>query len=146
VLYGFGAIGDLPVGASSIGSGFPLFWDETEPPVVVVSHRKRKKFYTRDEDNLNIYWQSDDAALKVDDSKPANKQARLAKPLKQAVEAKQAAPDEVVPLSSIEALARQYDELQAYYRAVEMNQYAQLARLYERLQDEADVEFLLMHA
>lgn len=146
MIYGFGAVGDFAIGYAAVGSEVFL-WDAT-PEVVVVDYRyrKRKKFYTRERDNLNIYWQSDDVDLKTEDAKPASKQARLAKPVKRPVEAKQAAPDEVVPLAQIEALARQYDELQAYYRAVEMNQYAQLARLYERLQDEADVEILLMYA
>ena len=48
--------------------------------------------------------------------------------------------------AAIEALAREYDEMQAYKRAVKRKQYEQLVRLYERLQDEQDVETLLMYA
>jgi hypothetical protein len=142
MIYGFGAIGDLPIAAAPI-AGAVLFWDETEPPVVVVNHRKRRKFYTRERDNLNIYWQADDIDLKLEPEKPKRKDIKV---VKRPVEAPKAKPDEVVPLAQIEALAREYDEMQAYQRAMQQKQWAQLARLYERLQDEADVEFLLAHA
>ena len=107
---------------------------------VVVSHRKRKKVYTRERDNLNIYWHADDIDLQpVVEEK---KKPRLAKPTKQAPKA---TPDEVVPLAQIEALAREYDETAAYQRALKQKQYAQLARLYERLQDEQDIEMLIAY-
>ena len=43
-------------------------------------------------------------------------------------------------MSNTFALAREYDETAAYQRALKQKQYAQLARLYERLQDEHDIE------
>lgn len=144
MIFGYGAISDIAIGVAPIG-GAALFWDETEAPVVVVNHRhrKRQKFYTRERDNLNIYWLADDIDLKPEKARPA---PRLAKPSKPAQAAPKAKPDEVVPLAQIEALAREYDEMQAYRKALQQKQWERMARLYERLQDEADVEFLLAHA
>jgi hypothetical protein len=144
MIYGFGAIGDIAIGVAPIGGNLSIFWDESEPPVVV-DHRRRKrqKFYTRERDNLNIYWQADDIDLKLEPEKPKRKEIKV---VKRPVEPPKAKPDEVVPLAQIEALAREYDEMQAYQRAMQQKQWAQLARLYERLQDEADVEFLLAYA
>lgn len=120
--------------------GVEFFWKpETQ---TAVSHRKRRKVYTRERDNLNIYWLADDIDLKPAEEKPA---PRLAKPVKQAKEAPKAQPDEVVPLARIEALAREYDAMQAYRKALQQKQWERMAKLYERLQDEADVEFLLAH-
>ena len=133
------------VALATVTGGVDFFYSPgAEDGTVIVSHRKRKKFYTRERDNLNIYWQADDIDLQP--AKPEPKKAKLAKPAKQAQEAPKAQPDEVVPLAQIEALAREYDEMQAYQRAMQQKQWAQLARLYERLQDEADIEFLLANA
>lgn len=141
MIYGFGAIGDFPIGAAPVGGAVLGWLFEEEAPPVVNHRRKRNKVYTRERDNLNIYWQADDIDLKPEPVKPKPKLAKGAPP-KLVPRPK---PDEVVPLANIEALAREYDEIQAYRQAVKQKQWAQLARLYERLMDEADVEFLLAH-
>jgi hypothetical protein len=53
-------------------------------------------------------------------------------------------PEQSVYLDKIKALAKQYDEMAAYQRAMERQQYADVLALFERLQDEEDVEQLLL--
>ena len=132
--------------AVSLGGVDFFYTPGAEDAVAVGSYRKRRKVYTRERDNLNIYWQSDDVDLQTESKQEKPSKAKLAKPSKQTQSAPKSTPDEVVPLAHIEALAREYDETLSYEWFIRQKQWAQLARLYERLQDEADVEFLLAHA
>ena len=126
-----------------VSPGGEEFFYRPEQTTVAVSHRKRRKVYTRERDNLNIYWQADDVDLApVSKEKPS---PRLAKPARTAQVAPKQTPDEVVPLAQIEALAREYDQMQAYRKALQQKQWERMALLYERLQDEADIEFLIAH-
>jgi hypothetical protein len=133
--------GGVALSVSTGGVDFFYSPGSEDDGAVVVSHRKRKKFYTREGDNLNIYRHKEDAPVLA---KPVKRGVKPAK--RQDVAVATAEPEQTIPLAQIEALARQYDEQQAYRKALENRQYAMLAAMYERLLDEQDVELLLMYA
>lgn len=103
----------------------------------VVSYR-RKKHYTRKDDLLEIYAANPQDAPVNDPVIKTPKVVKPARPVEQ--------PDQTIPLANIEALAREYDQVQAYQKALKQKQWELLAKLYERLLDEQDVEILLMYA
>ena len=85
------------------------------------------------------FAQEQEAASK----KPAKKAP--AKPAKRTPEpsAPTAPPVQVAYIDQVKALARQYDEMAAYREAMQRQQYDAVLALFERLQDEEDIELLL---
>lgn len=116
--------------------GVDFFWMPGAEDAVAVTYRRRKH-YTRKDDLLEIYAANPQDAPVND---PVIRNVRIAKPVRQEK------PEQTIPLKEIESLAREYDQLQAYRQALKNKQYERIARLYERLQDEQDVEILLMYA
>lgn len=106
---------------------------------VAVSYR-RKKHYTRKDDLIEIY------AANPQDAPETEPVERTPKVIKPAARPEPPKPEQTIKLAEIEALAREYDRQQAYQAALKRKDWERLAKLYERLIDEQDVEILLMYA
>ena len=104
---------------------------------VAVSYR-RKKHYTRKDDLIEIYAANPQDAPETE---PVDRKPRVAKPA-----AKPAEPEQVIRLSEVQTLAQDYGQEQAYRAALKRKDWERMAKLYERLMDEQDVEILLMYA
>lgn len=131
--------GDVSLAVSTGGVDF--FWmpgaeDGSTP---VVSYR-RKKHYTRKDDLIEIY------AANPQDAPVNDSVIRSPKVAKPARTVEQAEPEQSIPIANIEALAREYDQFQVFQKALKQKQWERMAKLYERLTDEQDVELLLMYA
>lgn len=117
-------------------------------PAVAGGYGAKKKWVIRKGGKLEVYSNAADAIVALE-SEPANDakesppEKEQPKPIKPTPKPK---PVEVITLGQIKALAKQYDELQAYRDAVAKAQYDGLLALFERLQDEEDVELLLAYA
>lgn len=127
--------------ALSVSSGgVDFFWmPGAEDGVGAVSYR-RKKHYTRKDDLIEIYAANPQDAPVND---PVIRSPKVIKPAQKPVEAK---PEQTIKLVDIEALAREQEAMQAYEKALKRRDWERLAKLYERLIDEQDVEILLMYA
>lgn len=119
--------------------GVEFFWTPDGSAVVAVSYR-RKKHYTRKDDLIEIYAANPQDAP-VNDT--VIRSPKVIKPAQRPVEAK---PEQTIRLVDIEALAREQEAMQAYEKALKRRDWERLAKLYERLIDEQDVEILLMYA
>ena len=109
------------------------------PGTVAVSYR-RQKHYTRKDDLIEIY------AANPQDAPETEPVERTPKVIKPAARPEPPKPEQTIKLAEIEALAREYDRQQAYQAALKRKDWERLAKLYERLMDEQDVEILLMYA
>lgn len=110
----------------------------------------KRKWVVRRGGKLEVYRSAADAilaleAVSANDAKETPKEgpAEAPKPSKPVQKPK---PAEIITLGQIKALAKQYNELQAYREAVAKAQYDGLIALFERLQDEDDIELLLAYA
>lgn len=121
--------------------GVDFFWmpGAEDGAGAVVSYR-RKKHYTRKDDLIEIYAANPQDAPVND---PVIRTPKAIKPAQKPVEAK---PEQTIKLVDIEALAREQDAMQSYEKAMKRRDWERLAKLYERLIDEQDVEILLMYA
>ena len=107
------------------------------PGTVAVSYR-RKRHYTRKDDLIEIYAANPQDAPETE---PVDRKPRIAKPAAKPVE-----PEQVIRLSEVQTLAQDYGQEQAYRAALKRKDWERMAKLYERLIDEQDVEILLMYA
>lgn len=111
----------------------------------------KKKWVVRRGGKLEVYRTAAEAALAIESQPAANdaKETPKEEPAKPAEKEKPVQvpkPVEVVTLGQIKALAKQYGEIAAYREAVNKARYDGLIALFERLQDEEDVELLLAYA
>lgn len=104
-----------------------------------VSYR-RQKHYTRKDDLIEIY------AANPQDAPVNDPVIRTPKVIKPAARPEPPKPEQTIKLAEIESLAREYDRQQTYQAALKRKDWERLAKLYERLIDEQDVEILLMYA
>ena len=153
-IYSFGALGSAPIGYLAIGdsSTYPL----TTTPVVAPTGggsyegKAKRNWIVRKGGKLEVYKSAADAIRAVEAEQPEDKPddvETVAEDAPKTVEeAAPPEPVEVITLGQIKVLARRYDELEAYRQAVKAAQYEGLIALFERLQDEEDVEMLLAYA
>lgn len=133
--------GDVSLAVSTGGVDF--FWmpgDEDGVTTTPVVSYRRKKHYTRKDDLIEIYAANPQDAPVND---PVIRSPKVAKPARTVEKAE---PEQSIPIANIEALAREYDQFQVFQKALKQKQWERMAKLYERLTDEQDVELLLMYA
>lgn len=116
------------------------------------SRHKRRRWVVRVGKRLVEYATAAEAILAAEALRDAElaQQQEAQQPKKKAASKKPAkpvdapSPEFAVSLERIKALAKQYDEMSAYRAAMERQKYEDAIELFERLQDEEDVEQLLL--
>ena len=114
----------------------------------VVRHGKRLIEYATAAEAILAAEALQEAELAQEQKAAVQKTAKKAraKPAKRTPEPSAeppAPPVQVAYIDQVKELARQYDEMAAYRDAMQRQQYDAVLTLFERLQDEADVELLL---